>query len=55
MTIFALSTGSVTSGISIIRITGNETKNIIKKLTKNNSPIPVKQPYQISMILITMK
>ena len=42
MTIFALSTGSVTSGISIIRITGNETKNIIKKLTKNNSPIPRK-------------
>jgi len=34
MTIFALSTGSVTSGISIIRITGNETKNIIKKLTR---------------------
>ena len=42
MTIFALSTGSVTSGISIIRITGDETKNIIKKLTKNNSPIPRK-------------
>ena len=42
MTIFALSTGSVTSGISIIRITGDETKNILKKLTKNNSPIPRK-------------
>ena len=42
MTIFALSTGSVTSGISIIRITGDETKNIIKKLTKNNVPIPRK-------------
>ena len=42
MTIFALSTGSVTSGISIVRVTGRETKNIIKKMTKNNSPIPRK-------------
>ena len=41
MTIFALSTGSVTSGISIVRVSGRETK-ISLKMTKNNSPIPRK-------------
>ena len=38
MTIYALSTGPGVSGIAIIRISGNETTNVIKLLTKKNLP-----------------
>ena len=38
MTIFALSTGPGISGIAIIRISGNETKTVIKKLTNEEIP-----------------
>jgi len=40
MTIFALSTGNVKSGIAIIRISGNNTRDVLKKLTKKNPPNP---------------
>ena len=40
MTIYALSTGSVKSGIAIIRISGPETKNVLNKITKINLPKP---------------
>ena len=40
MTIYALSTGPGVSGIAIIRISGNETTNVIKLLTKKNPPKP---------------
>jgi len=40
MTIFALSTGPGVSGIAIIRISGKETKKVIKKLTKEEIPAP---------------
>ena len=40
MTIFALSTGPGVSGIAIIRISGKETKKVIKKLTKEKIPTP---------------
>ena len=40
MTIYALSTGSVKSGIAIIRISGPKTKNILNKITKINLPKP---------------
>jgi len=40
MTIYALSTGPGVSGIAIIRISGNETTNVIKLLTKKNIPKP---------------
>ena len=42
MTIFALSTGSVKSGIAIIRISGPKTKKILSKITKINLPNPRK-------------
>ena len=42
MTIFALSTGSVKSGIAIIRISGSNTKEILSKITKINLPNPRK-------------
>ena len=38
MTIFALSTGSVKSGIAIIRISGIQVENILLKLTNKNLP-----------------
>jgi len=38
MTIYALSSGPGISGISVIRVSGTETKNIITKLT--NGPFP---------------
>ena len=38
MTIYALSSGSGISGISVIRVSGKETKNIISELT--NGPFP---------------
>ncbi len=40
MTIYALSSGPGRSGIAVIRISGLETKNVIKKLTKDNLPNP---------------
>ena len=40
MTIFALSTGNVKSGIAIIRISGNDTRDVLKKLTQKNLPNP---------------
>ena len=40
MTIFALSTGNVKSGIAIIRISGNDTRDVLKKLTQKNLPSP---------------
>jgi len=38
MTIYALSTGPGISGIAIVRVSGSETQNVIKKLT--NRPVP---------------
>jgi len=40
MTICALSSGPGTSGIAVIRVSGPETKNVIKKLVKGKFPNP---------------
>ena len=40
MTIYALSSGPGTSGIAVIRVSGKETSNVIKKLTNNPLPSP---------------
>ncbi len=40
MTIFALSTGPGSSGVAIIRVSGEETSNVIKFLTKKDLPEP---------------
>ena len=40
MTIFALSSGPGVSGIAVVRISGEETKNIIKFLTGKELPLP---------------
>ena len=40
MTIFALSTGNSKSGIAVIRISGEETKNILTKIYKKKLPEP---------------
>ena len=40
MTIYALSSGPGISGIAVIRISGSETKNIIKSLTSRELPTP---------------
>ena len=40
MTIYALSSGPGISGIAIIRLSGNETANIIRLLTSNELPKP---------------
>jgi len=40
MTIYALSTGSGISGIAIIRVSGPDTKEVIKKLTNSTLPKP---------------
>ncbi len=40
MTIYALSSGPGISGISVIRVSGRETKNIINKLTNGAFPAP---------------
>ena len=40
MTIYALSSGPGISGISVIRVSGKETKNIISKLTNGAFPAP---------------
>jgi tRNA modification GTPase len=40
MTIFALSSGPGVSGIAVVRISGEETKNVIKFLTGKELPVP---------------
>ena len=40
MTIYALSSGPGISGISVIRISGSDTSNVIKLLTGKNLPKP---------------
>ena len=40
MTIFALSSGPGISGVAVIRISGKETSEILKLLTKKNLPKP---------------
>ncbi len=40
MTIYALSSGAGVSGVAIIRISGPETKNVLKSLTKKEIPQP---------------
>ena len=40
MTIYALSTGPGVSGVAIVRVSGKETAEVIKKLTKSNLPTP---------------
>ncbi len=40
MTIYALSSGPGVSGVAIIRISGQETSNIIKLLTGKKVPTP---------------
>ena len=40
MTIYALSTGPGVSGVAIVRVSGKETKKIIKLLTNGKVPKP---------------
>ncbi len=40
MTIYALSSGAGISGVAVIRISGSDTKNVIKKLTGRPIPTP---------------
>jgi tRNA modification GTPase len=40
MTIYALSSGPGTSGIAVIRVSGKNTAQVIKKITDKNLPIP---------------
>ncbi len=40
MTIYALSTGPGISGLAVIRVSGPQTKNVIKKLTNSTLPKP---------------
>ena len=40
MTIYALSTGPGISGLAVIRVSGEETKLVIKSLTGKNLPVP---------------
>ena len=40
MTIYALSTGPGTSGIAVIRISGRDTKEVVKKITVSELPPP---------------
>ena len=54
MTIFALSTGSVKSGIAIIRISGPNTKKVLGKITKINYQTQGKQPCVIYIIMKIM-
>jgi len=46
MTIYALSSGPGLSGIAVIRVSGTETKKIIKNLTKANLPKPREAVYK---------
>jgi len=40
MTIYALSSGSGISGVAVIRVSGKNTREVIKKLTKSYLPVP---------------
>ena len=40
MTIYALSTGPGISGVAVIRVSGKETRNVIKKITGMGLPSP---------------
>ena len=40
MTIYALSSGPGTSGVSIIRVSGPDTVKVIKTLTNKEIPVP---------------
>ena len=40
MTIYALSSGPGLSGIAVIRISGNETKEVLLNMTKGSMPLP---------------
>ena len=40
MTIYALSSGQGLSGIAVIRISGNETEEVLKLITNTSLPIP---------------
>ena len=42
MTIYALSSGPGISGISVVRVSGSEAKNVVKKLTTGDFPEPRK-------------
>ena len=59
MTIFALSSGQGISGISVIRISGPETKTVISKLTKGNFPEPrvatLKKSIKSTLMSLLMK
>ena len=45
MTIYALSTGPGISGVAIIRVSGKETKKVIKLLTGNAADSKAKSCY----------
>ena len=40
MTIYALSSGSGISGVAVIRVSGPDTKKLIKAITKSDVPLP---------------
>ena len=40
MTIYALSSGAGVSGVAVIRVSGPDTENVIKKLTSKEIPVP---------------
>ena len=40
MTIFALSSGPGISGVAVIRVSGNNTTNVIKQITGKDLPVP---------------
>ena len=40
MTIYALSSGPGISGIAVVRISGSDSSNVLKLLTKNELPTP---------------
>ena len=40
MTIYALSSGFVASGIAVIRVSGKRASTVVEKLTQKNLPLP---------------
>ena len=46
MTIYALSSGPGVSGVAVIRISGSESAEVIKKLTKKDIPKPRIEPFE---------
>ena len=40
MTIFALSSGPGISGVAVIRVSGDNTTNVIKQITGKDLPVP---------------